>query len=59
MDKGFEGFVIGGGTPTNAPPKIRLTKRWHVSVNIDVISPAAIAAMRVPAVRQSGAVTCP
>ena len=50
MDKGFEGFVIDGGTPTNVPPKIRLTKRWHIPVDSDVISPAAIAAMRVPVV---------
>ena len=50
MDKGFEGFIIDGGTPTNVPPKIRLTKRWHIPVDSDVISPAAIAAMRVPVV---------
>ena len=50
MDKGFEGFVIEGGTTTNTPPNIRLTERWHVPVDMDVISPAAIAAKRVPVV---------
>ena len=50
MDKGFEGFVIDGGTTTNTPPNIRLTERWHVPVDMDVISPAAIAAKRVPVV---------
>jgi cyclohexanone monooxygenase len=50
MDKGFEGFMIDGGTASNAPPKIRLTERWHVPVDMEVISPAAIAAKRVPVV---------
>jgi hypothetical protein len=25
---------------TNAPPEVRLTKRWHVPLDMDVISPA-------------------
>lgn len=50
MDKGFEGFVIEGGTAGNTPPKIRLTERWHVPVDMDIISPASIAAKRVPVV---------
>jgi cyclohexanone monooxygenase len=50
MDAGFEGFVIEGGEDRNAPPEIRMTERWHVPVDIDIISPAAIAAKRVPVV---------
>ena len=50
MDQGFEGFVIDGGAATNTPPKIRLTERWHVPVDMDIISPASIAAKRVPVV---------
>ena len=50
MDAGFEGFMIEGGEPRNEPPKIRMTERWHVPVDTDVISPAAIAAKRVPVV---------
>jgi cyclohexanone monooxygenase len=50
MDKGFEGFVLDGGEARNAPPKIRNTERWHVPLNMDIISPAAIAAKRVPIV---------
>jgi len=50
MDKGFEGFVIDGGEVRNAPPKIRNTERWHVPLKMDIISPAAIAAKRVPIV---------
>ena len=50
MDAGYEGFVIGGGEVRNAPPEIRQTGRWHVPIDIEVISPAAIAARRVPVV---------
>jgi cyclohexanone monooxygenase len=50
MDNGFEGFVIGGGAPANTPPKIRLTERWHVPLDMEIISPAALAAKRVPIV---------
>jgi cyclohexanone monooxygenase len=31
-------------------PRVRLTERWRVPLDIDVISPAAIAARRVPVV---------
>lgn len=50
MDSGFEGFMIDGGITTKTPPKIRSTERWHVPVDMDVISPAAIVAKQVPIV---------
>jgi cyclohexanone monooxygenase len=50
MSRGFEGFVIDGGTARNEEPRVRLTERWRVPLDIDVISPAAVAARRVPVV---------
>ena len=50
MSNGFEGFVIDGADPRNEAPRVRLTERWRVPLDIDVISPAAIAARRVPMV---------
>jgi cyclohexanone monooxygenase len=50
MSNGFEGFVIDGATATNDAPRVRLTERWRVPLDIEVISPAAIAARRVPVV---------
>jgi cyclohexanone monooxygenase len=50
MSNGFEGFVIDGADVTNEAPKVRLTERWRVPLDIDVISPAAVAARRVPVV---------
>jgi cyclohexanone monooxygenase len=50
MSRGFEGFVIGGATARNEAPRVRLTERWRVPLDIDVISPAAVAARRVPVV---------
>jgi cyclohexanone monooxygenase len=50
MSGGFEGFVIEGAAASNAAPKARLTERWRVPIDIDVISPAAVAARRVPVV---------
>jgi len=50
MSGGFEGFVIEGAAAGNAEPKVRLTERWRVPIDIDVISPAAVAARRVPMV---------
>ncbi len=50
MSNGFEGFVIGGASASNEAPRVRLTERWRVPLDIDVISPAAIAARRVPVV---------
>jgi cyclohexanone monooxygenase len=50
MSNGFEGFVIEGAAARNEEPRVRLTERWRVPLDIDVISPAAIAARRVPVV---------
>jgi cyclohexanone monooxygenase len=50
MSNGFEGFVIDGAGVSNEAPKVRLTERWRVPLDIDVISPAAVAARRVPVV---------
>ena len=50
MSNGFEGFVIDGGAAGNEEPRVRLTERWRVPLDIDVISPAAVAARRVPVV---------
>jgi len=50
MTKGFEGFVINGGKSDSLPPKVRFTERWRVPLDIEIISPATIAARRVPVV---------
>jgi cyclohexanone monooxygenase len=50
MSNGFEGFVIEGAGPRNEMPRVRLTERWRVPLDIDVLSPAMIAARRVPVV---------
>jgi cation diffusion facilitator CzcD-associated flavoprotein CzcO len=50
MDTGYDGFVLDGAKAGNAPPEVRLTKRWHVPLDMDVISPAMLAARRVPVV---------
>jgi cyclohexanone monooxygenase len=50
MSNGYEGFVIDGATAHNEAPCVRLTERWRVPLDIDVISPAAVAARRVPVV---------
>jgi cyclohexanone monooxygenase len=50
MSNGFEGFAIEGADTGNRPPQVRLTERWRVPLDIEVISPAAVAARRVPVV---------
>jgi cyclohexanone monooxygenase len=50
MTNGFEGFVMEGTDAKNEAPRVRLTERWRVPLDIEVISPAAIAAKRVPVV---------
>jgi cyclohexanone monooxygenase len=50
MSGGFEGFVLEGAPSRNAAPQVRCTERWRVPIDIDVISPAAVAARRVPVV---------
>ena len=50
MNGGFEGFVLDGARDSNATPAVRYTERWREPLDIDVISPAAVAARRVPMV---------
>ena len=50
MSNGFEGFAIEGADTGNQAPRVRLTERWRVPLDMEVISPAAIAARRVPVV---------
>jgi cyclohexanone monooxygenase len=50
MSSGFEGFVLEGAAKHNAAPQVRYTERWRVPIDIEVISPAAVAARRVPVV---------
>jgi cyclohexanone monooxygenase len=50
MSNDFDGFVLLGAPPSNAAPQVRYTERWRVPIDIDVISPAAVAARRVPVV---------
>ena len=50
MTNGFEGFVMEGASAGNEMPRVRLTERWRVPLDIEVISPAAVAARRVPVV---------
>ncbi len=50
MANGYDGFVLEGAAATNAPPRVRLTERWRATLDMDVISPAMIAAKRVPMV---------
>ena len=50
MMDGYEGFVISGSEKPTRSPQIRCTERWHVELDMEVISPAAIAAKQVPIV---------
>jgi cyclohexanone monooxygenase len=50
MNSGYDGFVLQGARDSNAPPQVRFTERWQVPLDIEVISPAAVAARRVPMV---------
>jgi cyclohexanone monooxygenase len=50
MSNGFEGFVIDGPGARNEAPRVRLTERWRAPLDIEIISPAAVAARRVPMV---------
>jgi hypothetical protein len=50
MNNAYEGFVLKGARRGNAPPQVHFTERWHVPLDIEVISPAAVAAKRVPVV---------
>jgi cyclohexanone monooxygenase len=50
MSNGFDGFVLDGAAATNKPPQVRYTERWRVPLDMEVMSPAAVAARRVPVV---------
>jgi len=50
MNNAYEGFVLKGARGGNAPPQVHFTERWQVPLDIEVISPAAVAAKRVPVV---------
>ena len=50
MSSGFAGFVLDGGHRTNTEPQVRFTERWRVPLDVEVISPAQVAARRVPMV---------
>src|SRR5262245_44592534 len=50
MSNGFDGFVLEGAAATNKPPEVRYTERWRVPLDIEVMSPAVVAARRVPVV---------
>jgi cyclohexanone monooxygenase len=50
MSGGFDGFVLEGAQHSNGAPQVRYTERWRVPIDIEIISPAAIAARRVPVV---------
>ncbi|NKB59633.1 MAG: NAD(P)-binding protein [Alphaproteobacteria bacterium] len=50
LANGFEGFTLDGAVETNAPPKVRWTERWCAELDLEVITPAMIAAGRVPVV---------
>jgi cyclohexanone monooxygenase len=50
MSNGFDGFVLAGAPDSNNAPQVRYTERWRVPLDIDIISPADVAARRVPVV---------
>ena len=50
MSSGFDGFVLEGADATNKPPEVRYTERWRVPLDVEVMSPATVAARRVPVV---------
>ena len=50
MTNGYEGFALKGAEDTNKLPRVRWTDRWQVELDIEVMSPAAIAAGRVPVI---------
>ena len=50
LEGGLAGFVLDGAKAGNAAPQVRYTERWRVPLDIEVISPAAVAARRVPIV---------
>jgi cyclohexanone monooxygenase len=54
MSDGLAGFVLEDARSRpvkgNAAPRVRFTERWRAPLDVDVISPAMVAARRVPVV---------
>ena len=54
VDAVFDAVIVGAGfagmDARNEVPRVRLTERWRVALDIEIISPAAVAARRVPVV---------
>ncbi len=50
MANGYEGFDMDATQPSNEAPEVRFTQRWQVELDMDVMTPAMIAAKRVPVV---------
>jgi cyclohexanone monooxygenase len=48
LAEGFEGFVLDA--TASEPPTVRFTERWQSALDPDVLSPADIAAGRIPIV---------
>ena len=49
MSKGYEGFLLDGMKGAEQP-KVKLTQRWRVPLDVEILSPAVVAAKRVPVV---------
>ena len=50
MMNGYEGFVLDGAKSDGGAPQVRKTEKWHVPLDVEIISLATIAAKRVPVV---------
>ena len=48
MTRGYEGFFVNGKKSDGKMPEIRFTKRWRVTLDKDVMSPADVAARNAP-----------
>ncbi len=48
MTRGYEGFLVNGEKSDGKMPEIRFTKRWRVTLDKDVMSPADVAARNAP-----------
>ena len=50
MENGFEGFSFNDKGNCNTTPRVRQTERWRAPLDMEVMSPATLAARRVPIV---------
>ena len=50
ITNGFEGFDFDVSQNANEMPDVKLTERWRVPLDMEVISPAALVSKRVPIV---------